>query len=60
MIDEDIPAGRICFHLNDIYKETCRRKIHFGDDTDVNRTILKDIFLERCPVMKEEIGSGMR
>ena len=37
-------------------ERSCRRKRHFGDDTDVNRTILKDIFLERCPVVKEEIG----
>ena len=41
-----------------IYVETCRRKRHFGDDIDVNRTILKDIVLERFPVLKEEIEFG--
>ena len=56
MIDEDISAGRTCFPLKDIYEETCQRKRHFGDDTDVNRTRLKDIVLERFPVLKEEIG----
>ena len=56
MIDEDISAGRICFPLKDICEETCQRKRHFGDDTDVNRTRLKDIVLERFPVLKEEIG----
>ena len=42
--------------LNDIYEETYQRNRHFGDDTDVNRTRLKDIVLERFPVLKEEIG----
>ena len=37
MIDEYISAGRTCFPLKDIYEETCQRKRHFGDDTDVNR-----------------------
>ena len=26
------------FPLKDIYEETCRRDMHFGDDTDVNLT----------------------
>ena len=39
-----------------IYEETCQRKRHFGDDTDVNRTRLKDLVSERFPVLKEEIG----
>ena len=56
MIDEYISAGRTCFPLNDIYDETCQRKGHFGDDTDVNRTRLNDIVLERFPVLKEELG----
>ena len=37
MIDENISAGRTCFPLKDIYEETCQRKRHLGDDTDVNR-----------------------
>ena len=55
-IDEDISAGRTCFPLKYIYEETCQRKRYFGDDTDVNRTRLKDIVIEKCPVLTEEIG----
>ena len=47
-----------CFPLKDIYDGRCQRKRHFGDDTDVNRTRLKDIVIERFPVLKEEIGFG--
>ena len=36
--------------LKDMYEETCRRKSHFGDDSDVNRPRLKDIGLEMFPV----------
>ena len=58
IIDEDISAGRICIPLKDVglYEETCQRKRHFGDDTDVNRTRLKDLVTEMVPVLKEEIG----
>ena len=58
IIDEDISAGRTCITLNDVglYEETCQRKRHFGDATDVNRTRLKDLVTERVPVLKEEIG----
>ena len=56
MIDEDISAGRTCFPLKDVYEETCQRKRHFGEDTDINRTRLEDLVIERFPVMKEEIG----
>ena len=56
MIDEDISAGRTCFPLKYIYEETCQRKRYFGDDTDVNRTRLRYIAIERFPVLKEEIG----
>ena len=52
----------VCFLLKniDLYEETCQRKRHFGDDTDVNRTRLKDLVIEGFPVLKEEIGSGVR
>ena len=56
MIDEDISAGRTCFPLKCINEETCQRKRYFGDDIDGNRTRLKDIVIERFPVLKEEIG----
>ena len=56
MIDEDMPTGRTCFPLKNIYGETCQRKRHFGDDIGVNRTRLKDLVIERFPVLKEEIG----
>ena len=39
-----------------LYEETCQRKRHLGFDTDVNRTRLKDIVIERFPVLKDEIG----
>ena len=52
MIDE----GRTWFPLNDTYEEICQRGRHFGDDTDLNRTRLKDLVIERFPVLKEKIG----
>ena len=56
VIDEDISLGRTCFPLKEIHKEVCQRKKHLGDCSDINRTRLKEIVLERFPILKEELG----
>ena len=49
MIGEDISAVRTCFPLK--YTVYIRGNMSTkGDDTDLNRTRLKDIVIERFPV----------